>query len=154
MEEWLLPPPLPFPSTPPMRGRGEEENPLKYPRVQSHKNERQKGGKLFSKECPFFSMASVILPPYPVRAVVLYPFPGGKFEAFEHVRIKNHPVRLTAPMTSRQSRHLEKKSGLFTPRLARVPLSVPLCAVVADNTFRALHHSAELTNPPARQLVH
>ncbi|GIY39014.1 hypothetical protein CDAR_604341 [Caerostris darwini] len=77
MEEWLLPPPPhPLPS---MRGRmgAEAEIPLKYPRVQSHKNERQKGGKLFSKECPFFSMASVILPPYPVRAVVLYPFPGG-----------------------------------------------------------------------------
>ncbi|GIY18122.1 hypothetical protein CDAR_615211 [Caerostris darwini] len=68
------------PNPPPLMrgvmGRG-GENPLKYPRVQSHKNERQKGGKLFSKECPFFSMAAVILPPYPVRPVVLYPFPGG-----------------------------------------------------------------------------
>ncbi|GIY90484.1 hypothetical protein CEXT_428311 [Caerostris extrusa] len=96
-------------------------------------------------------MASVIHPPYPVRAVVLYPFPGGgrtipsPFSRFisravvlfsilpggkdsgEKARlIKNHYKRRTAPMTSRQSRHLEKKSCSFTPRLARVSLSVYL----------------------------
>ncbi|GIY18124.1 hypothetical protein CDAR_615221 [Caerostris darwini] len=54
-------------------------------------------------------------------------------------------MRLKAPMTFRQSRHLEKKSGLFTPRLARSAL---ICVVGADNTFRALLHSGELTNSP------
>ncbi|GIY90492.1 hypothetical protein CEXT_428351 [Caerostris extrusa] len=80
MEEWLLPPspnyhPSPTNGWDAGGGRGRKSFEIS-PRAVAQKR-KAKGGKLFSKECPFFSMASVILPPYPVHAVVLYPFPGG-----------------------------------------------------------------------------
>ncbi|GIZ04770.1 hypothetical protein CEXT_568571 [Caerostris extrusa] len=59
-----------------------------------------------------------------------------------------------APMTSRQSRHSEKKSGSFTPRLARFAL-IYVSAVAADNSFFGQSITARTNElPPASSMDH
>ncbi|GIZ04760.1 hypothetical protein CEXT_568471 [Caerostris extrusa] len=52
--------------------------------------------------------------------------PDENLKHLKTLELKTNHERRMAPRTFRQSRHLEKKSGSFTPRLARVPLSVCL----------------------------
>ncbi|GIZ04775.1 hypothetical protein CEXT_568621 [Caerostris extrusa] len=80
----------------------------------------------------------------------------GISENLKHLKtleLKTNHERRMAPGLFAKVAAWKKKSGSFTPRLARVPLSVCL-RWGADNTFRtpSQHRTNELS--PARQLVH